>query len=60
MPEFKVHNLWPIPIYEDKIPVKKQWKDTITNLEYERTHVNNSDISKDRYILNSIPDLKMI
>jgi uncharacterized protein (TIGR02466 family) len=58
MPEFKVHNLWPIPIYEDKIPVKKQWKDTITNLEYERTHVNNSDISKDRYILNSIPDLK--
>ena len=58
MAEFKVHNLWPIPIYENEIPVKKGWKDTVVNLEYERTHVNNSDISKDRYILNNILDLK--
>ena len=58
MPEFKAHNLWPTPIYESEIPVKEQWKTAVINLEYERTHVNNSDISKDRYILNSIPDLK--
>jgi uncharacterized protein (TIGR02466 family) len=56
--QFKVHNLWPIPIYHGEIPVKQEWKDTVINTEYERTHVNNSDISKDRYILNTIPDLK--
>ena len=58
MPEFKTHNLWPIPVYEAEIPVKQEWKDAVINLEYERTHINNSDISKDRYILNNIPDLK--
>ena len=58
MPEFKTHNLWPIPVYEAEIPVKQEWKDAVINLEYERTHINNSDISKDRYILNDIPDLK--
>ena len=58
MPEFKTHNLWPIPVYEAIIPVKQQWKDAVVNLEYERTHINNSDISKDRYILNNMPDLK--
>ena len=58
MPEFKTHNLWPIPVYEAEIPVKQEWKDAVVNLEYERTHINNSDISKNRYILNNIPDLK--
>jgi uncharacterized protein (TIGR02466 family) len=58
MNEFKVHNLWPIPVYEDNIPVKQEWKNKILNLEYERTKINNSDISKDRYILNDIKDLK--
>ena len=58
MPEFKTYNLWPMPVYEAEIPVKQEWKDAIVNSEYERTHINNSDISKDRYILNNIPDLK--
>jgi len=58
MPEFRTYNLWPIPVYEAEIPVKQEWKDFIVNSEYERTHINNSDISKDRYILNNIPDLK--
>ena len=57
--EFKVHNLWPIPIYEAEIPVKQEWKDAVINIEYQRTHVNNSDISKDRYLLNNIPELKI-
>ena len=56
--QFKVHNLWPIPVYESEIPVKQEWKDKVSNLEYGRTHINNSDISKDRYILNKMPDLK--
>lgn len=55
---FKVHNLWPIPLYESEIPVKQEWKDKIVNLEYDRTHINNSDISKNRYVLNDMPDLK--
>lgn len=58
MPEFKTHNLWPIPIYQGEIPVKQEWKDAVINTEYERTHINNSDISKDRYFLNTISDLK--
>tara|TARA_Y100000004_G_C8893834_1_gene403251 strand:+ start:388 stop:1005 length:618 start_codon:yes stop_codon:yes gene_type:complete len=58
MPEFKIHNLWPIPIYDSKIPVKQEWKNFVVNLEYDRTHINNSDISKDRYILNNVPELK--
>ena len=59
MPQFKVHQLWPIPVYEAEIPVKQEWKDAVVSLEYERTKINNSDISKNRYILNSMPDLKM-
>ena len=58
MSEFRAHNLWPIPVYESEIPVKQEWKDFVVNLEYERTHINNSDISKNRYILNNISDLK--
>ena len=56
--EFKVHNLWPIPVYESEIPVREKWKVLVKGLEYERTHINNSDISKDRKILNSMPELK--
>ena len=58
MPEFKAHNLWPIPIYESEIPVTEEWKKHIKNLNYERTYINNSDISTDRYVLNSMQDLK--
>ena len=58
MPEFKVHNLWPIPVYESEIPVKQEWKDFVVNLEYERTQINNSDISKDRFVLNNMSQLK--
>ena len=58
MNEFKVHNLWPIPVYEGEIPIREKWKILIKGTEYERTHVNNSDISIDRYLLNSMPELK--
>ena len=58
MPEFKAHNLWPIPVYESETPVKSEWIDFILNTEYERMHIGNGDISKDKYILNSLPELK--
>ena len=34
MPEFKIHNLWPIPVYENNIPVKEQWKVLVKGIEY--------------------------
>ena len=58
MPNFEVHNLWPIPVYKSELPVREKWKVLIKSLEYNRTHINNSDISKDRFLLNSMPELK--
>ena len=58
MPEFTTYNLWPIPVYKSHVPVREKWKVLLKGLEYERTHVNNSDISKDRNVLNSMPELK--
>ena len=58
MPEFKAHNLWPIPVYESETTVKSKWLDYIINCDYERMKIGNGDISKDRYILNNLPDLK--
>ncbi len=58
MPEFKVHSLWPIPIYENFIPVKEKWKNAVRNIDYVRPPIDNSDISKDKYILETIPDFK--
>ncbi len=58
MPEFTVHNLWPVPLYQSKIKTKDEWKEKIVNLKYNRTHVGNSDISDDRNILDKMPDLK--
>jgi uncharacterized protein (TIGR02466 family) len=59
MPEFfRVHNLWPIPVYEANLPVKEEWKTSIRNLKYVRTHIANSDISEDRFIFHKMPDLE--
>jgi uncharacterized protein (TIGR02466 family) len=58
MPEFKTHNLWPIPVYESKMPVKEKWIKYLKNIDYARTHIGNSDISVDRYVLEKMPDLK--
>ena len=58
MPEFKVHHLWPIPVYAGTIKTKKEWQDSITKLEYVRTHIGNSDISVDRDVIKKMPDLK--
>tara|TARA_Y100000592_G_scaffold93933_1_gene157932 strand:+ start:549 stop:1163 length:615 start_codon:yes stop_codon:yes gene_type:complete len=58
MPEFKVHNLWPVPIYQSRIKTKDEWKEKIVNFKYGRTNVGNSDITEDRNILDRMPDLK--
>ena len=60
MSEFKVHELWPKPIFDTEIPVKQQWLDFAHNTEYERLHINNADYTKDKYVLNKLPDLKQV
>ena len=58
MPQFKAYNLWPIPVYESSEPVKTDWLNYIKSTPYERMKIGNGDISIDRYILESMPDLK--
>ncbi len=58
MSSFKVHELWPTPIYENNIPVKSDWIDFAENCEYERMFSKNGDYTSNKYILNSITDLK--
>lgn len=56
--EFRVHQLWSKPIYENYIPVNDDWI-TLAKVEnYKRTDSNNGDITKDYYILNKLPNLK--
>jgi len=58
MPEFKVHELWPTPIYENSIDVRYEWLEKVKNIDYENMQTENGIISKNRYILDEIPDLK--
>ena len=58
MSNFKVHELWPTPIYENNIPVKSDWIDFAENCEYDRMFSQNGDYTSNKYILNSITDLK--
>ena len=58
MPEYKVHQLWPKPIFDTEIPIKQKWLDFAYNSEYERVFVENGDYTKDKYVLNKLPDLK--
>ena len=60
--EFRLHNLWPIPVYENKLnPFNQQWLDyAINSANYERMHSDNGDITINRYILDvpEFADLK--
>ena len=55
---FKVHELWPTPLYENYIDVKPDWVIKSKNFEYERMYSDNGDYTKDKEILNQLPDLK--
>ena len=60
--EFVLHNLWPIPVYENRVrPFNQKWLDyAINTATYERMHSNNGDITVNRYILDlpEFEDLK--
>jgi uncharacterized protein (TIGR02466 family) len=59
---FRLHSLWPIPVYENVLaPFNKNWLTyAIENADYERMHTNNGDITVNRYILDlpEFADLK--
>lgn len=58
MPNFKVHELWPKPVFEDFITPKSEWLSFAKSCEYERMYLDNGDFTIDKYILDKIPDLK--
>ena len=55
---FKVHELWPTPLYENYINVKPEWVNKSKNFEYVRMYSDNGDYTKNKEILNELPDLK--
>jgi uncharacterized protein (TIGR02466 family) len=55
---FKVHQLWATPIYENYIPVEDNWVNFVKSEDYKRMASGNGDITKDYYILEKLPDLK--
>lgn len=60
MPEFKVHNLWPIPIYQNHMPIDDGWMQLINLLTFERMKSGNGNITVDRNVLlkSEFADLK--
>ena len=56
---YNILNLWPTPIYIGEIPVKKFYLDFIHKIKFERATNQRFDISKDKAILNQMPDLKL-
>jgi len=58
MGQYRVHNLWPIPIFHRNFTVKDEWKKQTLEFEYHRMPINNGDISVDKYILDKMPSLK--
>ena len=58
MPEFKVHELYPTPVYDGHLDVKHEWLKFAMNCEYQRMSSNNGSYTNDFYILNKMPDLK--
>jgi uncharacterized protein (TIGR02466 family) len=57
MIDYTQHNLWPTPVYQSRIELQDKWLEFSKTCEYERMETDNGDISKDRYILDSM-DLK--
>ena len=56
--KYDILNLWPTPIYIGKVPVKKPYLQFLKKIKFERATNQRFDISKDKQILNQMPDLK--
>ena len=55
-----LHQINAIPIMEEQIPVKQEWVDKIKDFEFVKIPIGNGLFTKDKYILNTMPDLKKI
>tara|TARA_B110000285_G_scaffold93724_1_gene107123 strand:+ start:2575 stop:3198 length:624 start_codon:yes stop_codon:yes gene_type:complete len=51
MSEYKIHNLWPTPVYENNFLIDNDSIDYVKNIDYERMTTGNGFISTDRYLL---------
>ena len=49
----QVHSLFPTPIFQSEIPLKKEWLDFVKTLEYDRTSMDNGYISRSRDIFSN-------
>jgi uncharacterized protein (TIGR02466 family) len=58
MKDFNIHNLWPTPVYQSNILLKDNWVKYCLGLKYNRMKSNNGDISKNKYVLDDMIDLK--
>jgi len=56
--ETNLHKLWSTPIYESSVPVKAAWLNAAFTGQYERMYSGDGYISRNKYILNTLPDLK--
>jgi len=54
----KIHNVWPVPLYETIIDIKDEWVNWVKSLDYQRMYSKNGDYTKDFYLLDQIPELK--
>ena len=52
MAEFKIHNFWPTPVYENNFSLDEDGIKYIKNITYERMSTDNGFISIDRYLIN--------
>ena len=54
MSEFKAHNIWPTPIYENEILVKDEWLEFCKVVDCKRTNDDNGFISLGSHVLDNI------
>ena len=60
MSHFRVHQMAPISIFETIVPVKSEWKHFAETTDYERVQADNGYMSKSKYILDELPEVKTL
>lgn len=56
---YKIKQLWPTPLYMNKIEVSKEVLDFTFSYDYERMKSNNGSYTSNKKILDSLPTLKV-
>jgi len=58
MPSYKIHNLFPTLLYQNNIPVKKEWIEYAENSSMCRMPIGNGDFTENKNVLDDLKDLK--